>query len=116
MVEADVKHKRIRWGLRSTARINERIIPAIRDSPQDELAAVASQGGRAKAEAYAVKWNIPRCYGTYQALLADSDVDAVYISLPNALHAEWTIRAAAAGKHVLCEKPLALSVAEVDQM
>ncbi|HEV3341883.1 MAG TPA: Gfo/Idh/MocA family oxidoreductase [Pirellulales bacterium] len=106
----------VRWGLLSTARINERIIPAIRASPRSKLLAVASSEGAEKAQRYASTWNIPWSYGSYPALLADPEVDAVYISLPNALHREWTIAAARAGKHVLCEKPLATSVAEVDEM
>jgi D-xylose 1-dehydrogenase (NADP+, D-xylono-1,5-lactone-forming) len=107
---------RIRWGLLSTARINERLIPAIRATARCELVAVASRGGKDKAEAYALKWNIPRAHGSYEALLADPEVDAIYISLPNALHAEWSVKAAEAGKHVLCEKPLATTAAEVDRM
>jgi predicted dehydrogenase len=111
-----VAQKRIRWGLLSTARINERIIPAIRASPRCELVAVASQGGSEKARDYAAKWDIPRSHGSYDSLLADADLDAVYIPLPNALHLRWTLEAAKAGKHVLCEKPLALTAAEVNQM
>ena len=100
----------------STARINERIIPAVRANGRSELVAVASQGGREKAEQYAATWNIPRPYAGYDALLADREVDAIYISLPNSLHCQWAVAAARAGKHVLCEKPLATSVAEVDEM
>ncbi len=111
-----MRHGRVRWGLLSTARINERIIPAIRAAQRSELIAVASQGGSEKAERYASTWNIPRSHSSYEALLADREVDAVYISLPNALHCQWTVAAARAGKHVLCEKPLATSVAEVDEM
>lgn len=107
--------RQVRWGLLSTAHINRRLIPAIRAAERAELLAVASRE-QARAEAYAAEWEIPRAYGSYEALLADPDVDAVYISLPNSLHAEWTVRAARAGKHVLCEKPLALSVAEVKQI
>jgi predicted dehydrogenase len=105
----------IRWGLLSTARINERLIPVLR-SARCELLAVASGGGAERAARYAEQRNIPRAYGGYDALLADPQVDAVYISLPNALHAPWAVKAAEAGKHVLCEKPLALTAAEVDRM
>lgn len=108
--------KTIRWGLLSTARINERLIPAIRETPRCELLAVASQGGLDKAAAYSLQWGIPRAYGSYQELLADPDVDVIYISLPNSLHAEWVIACALAGKHILCEKPMALSAADVDRM
>lgn len=111
-----MSHERVRWGLLSTARINERIIPAIRANGRSELIAVASQGGREKAEQYAVTCKIPRSHSSYEALLADREVDAIYIPLPNALHCQWTVAAARAGKHVLCEKPLATSVTEVDEM
>jgi xylose dehydrogenase (NAD/NADP) len=107
---------RVRWGLLSTARINERLIPAIRAVARSELLAVGSHGGMEKAQRYAAQWKIPRAYGSYEALLADRDIDAVYIALPNALHRDWTVAAARAGKHVLCEKPLATTVAEVDEM
>jgi len=105
----------LRWGLLSTARINRRLIPAIRAAERAELVAVASRD-QARAEAYAAEWEIPRALGSYEAMLDDPDIDAVYVSLPNRLHAEWTVRAAQAGKHVLCEKPLALSIAECDQI
>ena len=107
--------ERLRWGLLSTARINRRLMPAIRAAGRAELVAVASRS-QSSADAFAAQWEIPRAYGRYQALLESPDVDVVYIPLPNSLHAEWTIRAAAAGKHVLCEKPLALNVAECDQI
>jgi xylose dehydrogenase (NAD/NADP) len=106
-------HDRLRWGLLSTARINRRLIPAIRAAARAELVAVASRS-LGSAQAYAAEWEIPRAHGSYDDLLADPAIDAVYISLPNSLHAEWAVRAAQAGKHVLCEKPLALSVAQVD--
>jgi xylose dehydrogenase (NAD/NADP) len=105
----------IRWGLLSTANINRRLIPAIHASERGKLTAVASRN-KQTAEAYAQKWEIPVSFGSYEAMLASDQVDAVYISLPNHLHAEWSIRALQAGKHVLCEKPLALTVEEVDQM
>ena len=105
----------MRWGILGAARINRSIIPALRAADGHVLAAVASRDAD-KATAYAAEWEIPRAYGGYDALLADSGIDAVYIPLPNHLHAEWTVRAAEAGKHVLCEKPLALSVDEVDRI
>jgi predicted dehydrogenase len=106
---------KIRWGLLSTANINRRLIPAIRASQRGELVAVASRS-QASAEAYAAHWEIPRAFGSYEAMLDSGQVDAVYISLPNHLHAEWTLRALRSGVHVLCEKPFALSLAEVDAM
>lgn len=107
--------KTVRWGLLSTARINRRVIPPIRASRRGELVAVASRQ-KETAEAYAAEWDIPHTFGSYDAMLASDLVDAVYVALPNHLHAEWSIKAMQAGKHVLCEKPLALSVAEVDRM
>lgn len=106
---------KVRWGLVSTANINRRLIPAIRASERGELVAVASRS-QASAEAYAQEWHIPQAFGSYQAMLDSEAVDAVYISLPNQLHAEWSIYALEHGKHVLCEKPFALSLAEVDAM
>ncbi len=106
---------KVRWGLLSTANINKAVIPAIRSSPRGELAAVASRAER-QAKQYAGRWEIPHSYGSYEAMLASDEIDAVYISLPNHLHAEWCIRAMEYGKHVLCEKPLALSLEEVDRM
>jgi predicted dehydrogenase len=103
----------LNWGLLSTARINRAVIPPIHASPRSRLLAVGSRSAAA-AQEYAARWGIPRAHGSYEALLADRDVDIIYISLPNSLHAEWTIKALEAGKHVLCEKPLAVSVAEVD--
>jgi D-xylose 1-dehydrogenase (NADP+, D-xylono-1,5-lactone-forming) len=107
--------QKLRWGLLSTARINSVLIPPIRGSRRNQLAAVASRSPD-KAGAFARKWNIPRALGTYEALLADPEIDVIYIPLPNHLHAEWAIKAMRAGKHVLCEKPLALSAQEVDAM
>ncbi len=105
----------VRWGLLSTANINRRLIPAIRQSERGELTAVASRTQKS-ADAYAQQWDIPQSFGSYEAMLESDVIDAVYISLPNHLHAEWTLRALRAGKHVLCEKPFALTIAEVDQM
>jgi predicted dehydrogenase len=97
----------------STANINRKVIPAARASPKVELVAVASRD-QARADEYAKTWEIRRAYGSYEALLADPDVEAVYISLPNSMHSEWTIKALEAGKHVLCEKPLSRHASEVE--
>jgi predicted dehydrogenase len=107
--------EKIRWGLLSTARINEALIEPIRQAERSELAAVASRD-LAKAQGYAQERSIPKAYGSYEALLADPEVDVVYISLPNSLHCEWTVKAAEAGKHVLCEKPVVTTLAEMDQI
>ena len=103
------------WGLLSTARINERLIPAIRASGQSTLLAVASRS-KERAQAYAKQWNIPHTYGTYEQMLADPAINVIYLSLPNHLHAEWTIKCAEAGKHVLCEKPITITTEEVTRM
>jgi xylose dehydrogenase (NAD/NADP) len=105
----------VRWGLLSTANINRRVIPAIRASKRGELVAVASRE-TLRAEKYASEWEIPQAFGNYEALQTSETIDAVYISLPNHLHAEWTVKFLEVGIHVLCEKPLALSLEEVDQM
>ena len=95
----------VKWGIMSTADINRKVIPGAHASPKVDLIAVASRD-QARAEAYAKTWEIERAYGSYEALLEDPDVEAVYISLPNTMHIEWSIKALEAGKHVLCEKPL----------
>jgi D-xylose 1-dehydrogenase (NADP+, D-xylono-1,5-lactone-forming) len=105
--------KILNWGLLSTARINHALITPLRASKRNTLLAVASRSQEA-AESYAREWKIPRAHGSYEALLADPEIDVIYNPLPNHLHAEWTIRAVEAGKHVLCEKPLALTMEEVD--
>jgi predicted dehydrogenase len=105
----------LRWGILGTARINRRVIPAMRLAGRSELVAVASRD-RARGDAYAREWSIPRAMLGYQTLLDDSRIDAVYIPLPNTAHVEWTLAAIAAGKHVLCEKPLALDPSDVDRI
>ena len=107
--------KILNWGLLSTAKINRALIKPLRASKRTRLLAVASRS-ISSAESYAREWNIPRAHGSYEALLADPEIDVIYNSLPNQLHAEWTIKALHAGKHVLCEKPFALTLAEVDAM
>jgi D-xylose 1-dehydrogenase (NADP+, D-xylono-1,5-lactone-forming) len=102
----------LRWGLLSTAAINSVMIGPLRQSPRNRLVAVASRD-RAKANAYAAQQQIPLAFDSYEAMLASPEIDVVYISLPNSLHAEWAIKAAQAGKHVLCEKPLATTVEDV---
>jgi D-xylose 1-dehydrogenase (NADP+, D-xylono-1,5-lactone-forming) len=95
---------RVTWGIVSTADINRKVIPGAQASEKVDLVAVASRD-QGRADAYAREWGIPRAYGSYEGLLADPEIEAVYISLPNTLHAEWSIKALEAGKHVLCEKP-----------
>jgi D-xylose 1-dehydrogenase (NADP+, D-xylono-1,5-lactone-forming) len=102
----------VKWGIVSTANINRKMIPGAHASDKVELVAVASRE-QARADAYAREWEIPRAYGSYDDLLADAEVEAVYISLPNTLHCEWSINAMEAGKHVLCEKPLSRDPGEV---
>jgi xylose dehydrogenase (NAD/NADP) len=105
----------VRWGILGAARIaREQVIPAIRRSGCGEVVAVSSASGRAGV--YADELGIPRAHDDHGALLADADVDAVYLALPNALHAPWIVRAAEAGKHVLCEKPLVLGARELDEV
>lgn len=106
---------KVRWGLLSTARINRRLIPAIRASRRGVVAAVASRD-EARSKAYAAEWEIPNYFGSYEAMLDSGEIDAVYIGLPNHLHAEWSIRALQAGVHVLCEKPFAITLEQVDAM
>jgi len=103
----------VKWGIMSTANINRKVIPGAHASPKVELAAVASRD-KARAAEYAKTWEIPRAYGSYEALLADPEVEAVYISLPNSLHCAWAIKALEAGKHVLCEKPLSRRARDVE--
>jgi len=106
----------LRWGVLGTANIALRkVIPAIQGSANGRVVAIASRDG-AKARDAATRLEIARAHDSYEALLADPEVDAVYNPLPNSLHAEWTEKAAAAGKAVLCEKPLARDVAEAERM
>lgn len=101
----------IRWGILSTANIGRRVIPAIHASHNGEVVAVASRSLES-AKAFAEEQNIPNAYGTYEELINDSNIDAIYIPLPNRLHAEWSIKCAEAGKPTLCEKPFASDAPE----
>jgi predicted dehydrogenase len=107
---------KIRWGILSTARIGENaVIPAIHHSRNGVVTAVGSRDLE-KGKAFAARNNIPKVHGSYEALIADPDIDAIYNPLPNGMHGEWSIKAAAGGKHVLCEKPLANNATEAQQM
>jgi len=104
----------VKWGFLSTANINDKLLPGAEASPDVELVAVASRDlGRAKA--YARERGIEHAYGSYEDLLADPKIEAVYISLPNSMHVEWSIQALEAGKHVLCEKPLSRHPEDVER-
>ena len=103
----------VQWGVLSTARINAKLLAGVAQSDECDILAVASRDAE-RATQYARENGIERAYGSYEQLLDDPDVEAVYISLPNSLHVEWTERALRAGKHVLCEKPLSRRVADVE--
>ena len=106
----------LRWGILSSAAIARRkVVPAMQRARRSRVVAIASRDADA-ARRTAVELGIPRWHASYEALLADPEVDAVYVPLPNHLHAEWTIAATAAGKHVLCEKPMALTAADAERM
>jgi predicted dehydrogenase len=106
----------LRWGVLSTANIGmKKVIPGMQKADRCEVLAIASRD-KDHAKAAAERLGIPKAHGSYEDLLADDEVDAVYIPLPNHLHAEWTIASARAGKHVLCEKPLAMNAAEAQAM
>ncbi len=104
----------MRWGLLSTAAINAAILGGARETDAAEIVAVASRD-LARAEGYAREHGIERAHGSYEALLEDPDVEAIYVPLPNSMHVPWSVRALEAGKHVLCEKPLTRRVAEAEQ-
>ncbi|HEV2101911.1 MAG TPA: Gfo/Idh/MocA family oxidoreductase [Candidatus Acidoferrum sp.] len=108
--------KKVRWGILSAASIaRRRAVPGMRQSEFAEVAAVASRS-LARAQAFAEEFSIPKAYGSYEELINDPEIEAIYNPLPNHLHAEWSIRAASRGKHVLCEKPVAGTVAEARRL
>lgn len=104
----------MRWGVLSTAGINEKMLAGAALARDVDVAAVASRDVD-RAESFAARWGIGRAYGSYDALLADDTIDAVYVPLPNAMHHQWTLRALRAGKHVLCEKPYSRRPCEVEE-
>ena len=104
----------MRLGILSTAHINRLVIPEAQRSRKVDLVAVASRD-RGRAREYAARWGIPCSYGSYEQLLADPEIDAVYISLPNSMHVDWSIKSLEAGKHVLCEKPLTRHAADAER-
>jgi len=106
---------KFKWGLLSTARSNQSILGGMAHSERGEIVAVGSRD-KARAEAYAAAKGLAHAYGSYEELLADPDIQIIYNPLPNELHAEWTIKALQAGKHVLCEKPFAIRLPDVDAM
>jgi xylose dehydrogenase (NAD/NADP) len=101
----------LRWGVLGTARIVRKTIPALQETNNGQVAGIASRTEE-KAREYADKYGVPLAFGSYEALLASPEIDAVYIALPNTLHLEWILKSLGAGKHVLCEKPLAMSASE----
>jgi D-xylose 1-dehydrogenase (NADP+, D-xylono-1,5-lactone-forming) len=103
----------VRWGVVSTARINEKVLAGAREAEGVEVVAVGSRDRERGAE-FAQRHGIPRVHGSYDELLADPDVEAVYIPLPNSLHVPWSVKALEAGKHVLCEKPLTRRAADAE--
>jgi predicted dehydrogenase len=108
--------KKLRWGVLSTAAIGlKKVIPAMQHGEYSTIDAIASRNA-AKAREAALTLGIPTAYGSYEELLADPNIDAIYNPVPNQLHVEWTVKAAEAGKHVLCEKPLSLTVAQAESL
>src|SRR6266513_1485590 len=108
--------EKIRWGVLSTAKIaREKVIPATQRSQFGTVAAIASRD-LTRARTVASQLGVEKAYGSYDELLADSSIDAVYIPLPNHMHVPWSLRALDAGKHVLCEKPIGLSVLEAEEL
>ena len=105
----------VRWGVLSTAKINDRFLAGAQAAAGAQILAVASRDGE-RARAYAQEREIPRAYGSYDELLGDDDVQALYIPLPNALHVPWTLRGLQAGKHVLCEKPISRRRADAQRV
>ncbi len=104
----------VKWGILSTADINKKLLAGAAETDDVEVVAVGSRTLE-RAEEFAQEWDIPRAYGTYEELLADPDVEAIYNPLPNTMHSEWSIKAMEAGKHVLCEKPFSRHIGDVER-
>src|SRR5437763_735618 len=107
--------KRLAWGIMGTGNIAQQFAEGVRASDRGALAAVGSRRVETAGE-FAGKFGIARAHGSYEELIGDKEVDSIYVSLPNSMHHEWTIKALKAGKHVLCEKPLATNLAEAEEM
>ncbi len=107
--------RKLRWGIIGTGNIAKQFAEGVRSANQSELIAVASRTPDAAFD-FARRFSVPKSFGDYQSILSDPDVEAIYLSLPNSMHREWTIRALTSGKHVLCEKPLAATVKEAAEM
>src|SRR5690554_4237689 len=108
--------KKVKWGILSTANIaREKLIPALQLSSNSEVIAIASRQLN-KAQEFAEEYNIQKALGSYEDLLYDDDVEVIYNPLPNHLHVKWTIKALEAGKHVLCEKPIAMNAQEAQKL
>jgi len=108
--------KKVRWGVLGTANIaTGKVLPAMQQGTYCDITAIASRSLE-KARAAATQLGILKAYGSYEELLADPEIDAIYNPLPNHLHVPWSIKALQAGKHVLCEKPIALTAAEAQQL
>ena len=106
---------KLRWGILGTGSIANRVLKAMPQSEHTEVLAVGSRS-KDKAEALSKQYDIFRAYGSYEEVLADKDVDLVYVALPNHLHKEWTLKSVAAGKNTLCEKPFGMNAAEAEEM
>src|SRR5438876_6387159 len=111
-----MKSRKVTWGVLGVANIAvKKVIPAMQQGQWSQVTAIASRDLR-KAQEAARALKIPKAYGSYEELLADREIEAIYNPLPNHLHVPWTIKAAEAGKHVLCEKPISLTVAEAREL
>src|SRR6476659_6448244 len=104
----------VKWGILSTADINKKLLAGAAETDDVEVVAVGSRTHE-RAEEFAQEWDIPRAYGTYEELLADPEIEAIYNPLPNTMHSEWSIKAMEAGKHVLCEKPFSRHIGDVER-